>query len=128
MADIKKIAKDLVNLSVKDVSELANILKDEYGIEPAAAATVVAASTQGDAGAGGEAAEEKSSFNIMLKSAGASKLAVVKLVKEITGLGLKDAKDMVDGAPKAIKEGVPKDEAESAKKQLEEAGAEVELN
>ncbi len=128
MADIKKIAKDLVNLSVKDVSELANILKDEYGIEPAAAATVVAASTPGDAGAGGEAAEEKSSFNIMLKSAGASKLAVVKLVKEITGLGLKDAKDMVDGAPKAIKEGVPKDEAESAKKQLEEAGAEVELN
>ena len=128
MADIKKIAKDLVNLSVKDVSELANILKDEYGIEPAAAATVVAASASGDAGAGGEAAEEKSSFNIMLKSAGASKLAVVKLVKEITGLGLKDAKDMVDGAPKPIKEGVPKDEAESAKKQLEEAGAEVELN
>ena len=127
MADIKKIAKDLVNLSVKDVSELANILKDEYGIEPAAAATVVA----GGAAAGGAdagAAEEKSSFDIMLKSAGASKLAVVKLVKEITGLGLKDAKDMVDGAPKAIKEGVPKDEAESAKKQLEEAGAEVELN
>lgn len=128
MADIKKIAKDLVNLSVKDVSELANILKDEYGIEPAAAATVVTAGATGDAGAGGEAAEEKSSFNIMLKSAGASKLAVVKLVKEITGLGLKDAKDMVDGAPKPIKEGVPKDEAESAKKQLEEAGAEVELN
>ena len=128
MADIKKIAKDLVNLSVKDVSELANILKDEYGIEPAAAATVVAASAPADPAAGGEAAEEKSSFNIMLKSAGASKLAVVKLVKEITGLGLKDAKDMVDGAPKPIKEGVPKDEAESAKKQLEEAGAEVELN
>ena len=127
MADIKKIAKDLVNLSVKDVSELANILKDEYGIEPAAAATVVA----GRAAAGGAdagAAEEKSSFDIMLKSAGASKLAVVKLVKEITGLGLKDAKDMVDGAPKASKEGVPKDEAESAKKQLEEAGAEVELS
>jgi len=127
MADIKKIAKDLVNLSVKDVSELANILKDEYGIEPAAAATVVS----GGAAAGGAdagAAEEKSSFDIMLKSAGASKLAVVKLVKEITGLGLKDAKDMVDGAPKAIKEGVPKDEAESAKKQLEEAGAEVELS
>ena len=119
MADIKKIAEELVNLSVKDVSELANILKDEYGIEPAAATTVVAA---------GDAAEEKTSFNITLKSAGASKLAVVKLVKEITGLGLKDAKDMVDGAPKAIKEGVPKDEAESAKKQLEEAGAEVELN
>ena len=128
MADIKKIAEELVNLSVKDVSELANILKDEYGIEPAAAATVVAAGG-GAAGAdaGGET-EEKTSFNITLKSAGASKLAVVKLVKEITGLGLKDAKDMVDGAPKAIKEGVPKDEAESAKKQLEEAGAEVELS
>lgn len=127
MADIKKIAKDLVNLSVKDVSELANILKDEYGIEPAAAATVVAGAAAADAADAG-AAEEKSSFDIMLKSAGASKLAVVKLVKEITGLGLKDAKDMVDGAPKAIKEGVPKDEAESAKKQLEEAGAEVELS
>ena len=127
MADIKKMAEDLVNLSVKDVSELANILKDEYGIEPAAAATVVA----GGAAAGGAdagAAEEKSSFDITLKSAGASKLAVVKLVKEITGLGLKEAKDMVDGAPKAIKEGVPKDEAEAAKKQLEEAGAEVELS
>ncbi|PDH42911.1 MAG: 50S ribosomal protein L7/L12 [Rhodothermaeota bacterium MED-G19] len=127
MADIKKIAKDLVNLSVKDVSELANILKDEYGIEPAAAATVVAGAAAGGAADAG-VAEEKSSFDIMLKSAGASKLAVVKLVKEITGLGLKDAKDMVDGAPKAIKEGVPKDEAESAKKQLEEAGAEVELS
>ncbi len=126
MADIKKIAKDLVNLSVKDVSELANILKDEYGIEPAAATVVAGAAAGGAADAG--AAEEKSSFDIMLKSAGASKLAVVKLVKEITGLGLKDAKDMVDGAPKAIKEGVPKDEAESAKKQLEEAGAEVELS
>ena len=124
MADIKKIAEELVNLSVKDVSELANILKDEYGIEPAAAATVVAAG----AAEGGEAAEEKTDFNITLKSAGASKLAVVKLVKEITGLGLKDAKDMVDGAPKDIKEGVPKDEAEAAKKQLEEAGAEVELS
>ena len=126
MADIKKIAEELVNLSVKDVSELANILKDEYGIEPAAAAatTVVAAG----AAAGGEVAEEKTNFNITLKSAGASKLAVVKLVKEITGLGLKDAKDMVDGAPKDIKEGVPKDEAEAAKKQLEEAGAEVELS
>jgi large subunit ribosomal protein L7/L12 len=128
MADIKKIAEELVNLSVKDVSELANILKDEYGIEPAAAATVVAAGGGAAGDAGGDAAEEKTSFNITLKSAGASKLAVVKLVKEITGLGLKDAKDMVDGAPKAIKEGVPKDEAESAKKQLEEAGAEVELN
>ena len=126
MADIKKIAEELVNLSVKDVSELANILKDEYGIEPAAAAatTVVAAG----AAAGGEVAEEKTNFNITLKSAGASKLAVVKLVKEITGLGLKDAKDMVDGAPKDIKEGVPKDEAEAAKKQLEEAGAEVDLS
>ena len=127
MADIKKIAEELVNLSVKDVSELANILKDEYGIEPAAAATVVAAGGGAGGDAGGDAAEEKTSFNITLKSAGASKLAVVKLVKEITGLGLKDAKDMVDGAPKAIKEGVPKDEAESAKKQLEEAGASVEL-
>ena len=126
MADIKKIAEELVNLSVKDVSELANILKDEYGIEPAAAATVVAGGGAAGGGAA-EAAEEKTRFNITLKSAGASKLAVVKLVKEITGLGLKDAKDMVDGAPKAIKEGVPKDEAESAKKQLEEAGAEVEL-
>lgn len=126
MADIKKMAEDLVNLSVKDVSELANILKDEYGIEPAAAATVVAGGAAG--GGEAEAAEEKSSFDITLKSAGASKLAVVKLVKEITGLGLKDAKDMVDGAPKAIKEGVPKDEAEAAKKQLEEAGAEVELS
>jgi len=126
MADIKKIAEELVNLSVKDVSELANILKDEYGIEPAAAATVAVAG--GAAGGAAEAAaEEKTSFDITLKSAGASKLAVVKLVKEITGLGLKDAKDMVDGAPKAIKEGVPKDEAESAKKQLEEAGAEVDL-
>ena len=127
MADLKEFAEQLVNLSVKEVNELATILKDEYGIEPAAAATVVA----GGAAAGGAdagAAEEKSSFDIMLKSAGASKLAVVKLVKEITGLGLKDAKDMVDGAPKAIKEGVPKDEAESAKKQLEEAGAEVELS
>ena len=128
MAGIKKIAEEIVNLYVKDVSELANILKDEYGIEPAAAATVVAAGGSAAGDAGGDAAEEKTSFNITLKSAGASKLAVVKLVKEITGLGLKDAKDMVDGAPKAIKEGVPKDEAESAKKQLEEAGAEVELN
>ena len=127
MADIKKIAEELVNLSVKDVSELANILKDEYGIEPAASSTVVAAGAAAGA-AGGEAAEEKTDFNITLKSAGASKLAVVKLVKEITGLGLKDAKDMVDGAPKDIKEGVPKDEAEAAKKQLEEAGAEVELS
>jgi len=126
MADIKKMAEELVNLSVKDVSELANILKDEYGIEPAAAATVAVAGGAAG-GAADAAAEEKTSFDITLKSAGASKLAVVKLVKEITGLGLKDAKDMVDGAPKAIKEGVPKEEAESAKKQLEEAGAEVDL-
>jgi len=126
MADIKKIADQLVNLTVKDVSELANILKDEYGIEPVAAATVVSTAAAGEAD-GGEAAEEKTNFDIVLKSAGGSKLAVVKLVKELTGLGLKDAKDMVDGAPKAIKEGVAKDEAEAAKKRLEEAGAEVEL-
>ena len=102
MADIKKIAEELVNLSVKDVSELANILKDEYGIEPAAATVAVAGGAAGG-DAGGDAAEEKTNFNITLKSAGASKLAVVKLAKEITGLGLKDAKDMVDGAPKAIR-------------------------
>ena len=126
MADIKKIADQLVNLTVKDVSELVNILKDEYGIEPVAAATVVSTAAAGEAD-GGEAAEEKTNFDIVLKSAGASKLAVVKLVKELTGLGLKDAKDMIDGAPKAIKEGVAKDEAEAAKKRLEEAGAEVEL-
>ena len=125
MADIKSIADQLVNLTVKDVSELANILKDEYGIEPAAATVVSTAAAGG--GDGGEVAEEKTNFNIVLKSAGASKLGVVKLVKELTGLGLKDAKDMVDGAPKAIKEGVAKDEAEAAKKRLEEAGAEVEL-
>lgn len=126
MADIKSIADQLVNLTVKDVSELANILKDEYGIEPAAAATVVSTGVAGG-GDGGEVAEEKMNFDIVLKSAGASKLGIVKLVKELTGLGLKDAKDMVDGAPKAIKEGVAKDEAEAAKKRLEEAGAEVEL-
>jgi large subunit ribosomal protein L7/L12 len=126
MADIKKIADQLVNLTVKDVSELANILKDEYGIEPVAAATVVSTAVADEAD-GGEAAEEKTNFDIVLKSAGASKLAVVKLVKELTGLGLKDAKDMIDSAPKAIKEGVAKDEAEAAKKRLEEAGAEVEL-
>lgn len=125
MADVKKIADELVNLTVKEVNELATYLKDEYGIEPAAAAVAVAA---GPAAGGGEAAgEEKSEFDVELKSAGASKLAVVKLVKELTGLGLKEAKEMVDGAPKVIKEGVPKDEAESIKKQLEEAGAEVEL-
>tara|TARA_B100000745_G_scaffold286275_1_gene222082 strand:- start:811 stop:1191 length:381 start_codon:yes stop_codon:yes gene_type:complete len=125
MADIKSIADQLVNLTVKDVSELANILKDEYGIEPAAATVVSTAATGG--GNGEEVAEEKTNFDIVLKSAGASKLGIVKLVKELTGLGLKDAKDMVDGAPKAIKEGVAKDEAEAAKKRLEEAGAEVEL-
>lgn len=124
MADLKALAEELVNLTVKDVNELADILKDEYGIEPAAAAVAVA----GPAGGGGEAAsEEKSEFDVVLTAAGGSKLAVVKLVKELTGLGLKEAKEMVDGAPKPIKEGVAKDEAESIKKQLEEAGAEVEL-
>jgi len=126
MADIKSLAEKLVNLSVKDVNELANILKDEYGIEPAAAAVVSTASSSGGS-ASSEVTEEKSNFDIILKSAGASKLAIVKLVKEISGLGLKDAKDLVDAAPKAVKEGVAKDEAETAKKQLEEAGAEVEL-
>ena len=126
MADIKSLAEKLVNLSVKDVNELANILKDEYGIEPAAAAVVSAASSSGGSDSS-EVTEEKSNFDIILKSAGASKLAIVKLVKEISGLGLKDAKDLVDAAPKAFKEGVAKDEAETAKKQLEEAGAEFEL-
>lgn len=125
MADLKQIAETLVNLTVKDVSELSTILKDEYGIEPAAAAPVMVA---GGAGAGaGDAAEEKTEFDVILKSGGASKLAVVKLVKELTGLGLKDAKGLVDDAPSAIKEGVSKDEAEGLKKFLEEAGAEVEL-
>ena len=126
MADLKKFAEDLVNLSVKDVTELANILKDEYGIEPAAAAVAVAAGPA-TAGGGGDAAEEKSEFDVILKEAGASKLKVVKAVKELTGLGLKDAKDIVDSAPKAVKEGVGKDEAEGIKKSLEEAGAVVEL-
>ncbi|MEQ8325271.1 MAG: 50S ribosomal protein L7/L12 [Vicingaceae bacterium] len=126
MAELKELADKLVNLSVKDVSELATILKDEYGIEPAAAAVAVAGPAAGG-GDAGEAAEEKSEFDVILKAAGGSKLAVVKLVKELTGLGLKEAKDLVDGAPKAIKEGVSKDEAEGFKKQLEEAGAEVEL-
>ena len=126
MADIKSLAEKLVNLSVKDVNELANILKDEHGIEPAAAAVVSTASSSGGSDSS-ETTEEKSNFDIILKSAGASKLAIVKLVKEISGLGLKDAKDLVDAAPKAVKEGVAKDEAETAKKQLEEAGAEVEL-
>ena len=122
MADLKQFAEQLVNLTVKEVNELATILKDEYGIEPAAAAVVVS----GGAGAG-EAAEEKSEFTVVLKEAGASKLAVVKAVKELTGLGLKEAKDLVDGAPSNIKEGVAKDEAEGLKKSLEEAGAVVEL-
>ncbi len=124
MADIKALAEDLVNLSVKDVNELAQILKDEYGIEPAAAAVAVAAP---GAGGGDGGAEEKTEFDVILKAAGGSKLAVVKLVKELTGQGLKEAKELVDGAPKAIKEGVTKDEAEALKSQLEEAGAEVEL-
>ncbi|MCQ2305173.1 MAG: 50S ribosomal protein L7/L12 [Bacteroidales bacterium] len=124
MADLKAFAEQLVNLSVKEVNELATILKEEYGIEPAAAAVAVAAPA-----AGGEAAaaEEKTSFDVILKSAGAQKLAVVKLVKELTSLGLKEAKELVDGAPKAIKEGVSKDEANALKAQLEEAGAEVEV-
>ncbi|AKQ44536.1 50S ribosomal protein L7/L12 [Rufibacter radiotolerans] len=125
MADLKAFAEQLVNLTVKEVNELATILKDEYGIEPAAAAPVMMA---GGAGAGADTvAEEKTSFDVILKSAGASKLAVVKLVKELTGLGLKEAKELVDGAPKPLKEGVAKDEADSLKKQLEEAGAEVEV-
>ncbi|UOB16874.1 50S ribosomal protein L7/L12 [Abyssalbus ytuae] len=124
MADLKDFAEKLVNLTVKEVNELADILKEEYGIEPAAAAVAVAG---GAAAGGGEGAEEKSEFDVILKAAGASKLAVVKLVKELTGLGLKEAKDIVDSAPKAIKEGISKDEAEGLKKSLEEAGAEVEL-
>ena len=124
MADLKKFAEDLVNLTVKEVNELAEILKDEHGIEPAAAAVAVAGP-----GAGGDAGaeEEKSEFDVILTAAGGSKLAVVKLVKELNGLGLKEAKGLVDGAPKAVKEGIAKDEAEALKKQLEEAGAEVEL-
>lgn len=124
MADLKDFAEQLVNLTVKEVNELAQILKDEYGIEPAAAAAVAVA---GPVAGGGDAAEEKSEFDVILKAAGASKLAVVKLVKELTGAGLKDAKDLVDNAPSPIKEGVAKDEAEALKAQLEEAGAEVEL-
>jgi large subunit ribosomal protein L7/L12 len=124
MADIKKLAEELVNLSVKDVNELATILKDEYGIEPAAAPAAVAA---GPAAGGGEAAEEKTEFTVVLKSAGAAKLQVVKAVKTLTGLGLKEAKELVDSAPKEVKENVSKDEAEALKTALEEAGAEVEL-
>ena len=125
MADLKAFAEQLVNLTVKEVNELATILKDEYGIEPAAAAPVMVAG--GGGGSDAPAAEEKTSFDVILKAAGASKLAVVKLVKDLTGLGLKEAKDLVDGAPKPLKEGVAKDEAESLKKSLEEAGAEVEV-
>jgi large subunit ribosomal protein L7/L12 len=124
MAELKDFAEQLVNLTVKEVNELANILKEEYGIEPAAAAVAVAG---GPAAGGEEAAEEKSEFDVILKAAGGSKLAVVKLVKELTGLGLKEAKGIVDSAPAPIKEGISKDEAEGLKKSLEEAGAEVEL-
>ena len=123
MADLKKFADDLVNLTVKEVNELAEILKTEYGIEPAAAAVAVAAGPAG----GDDAVEEKNSFDVILKSAGQAKLAVVKAVKELTGLGLKESKDLVDAAPSEIKKDVSKDEAEALKKQLEEAGAEVEL-
>lgn len=124
MADLKAFADQLVNLTVKEVNELAKILKDEYGIEPAAAAVAVAAPS---GGGGDGAAAEKSTFDVVLKAPGGAKLAIVKLVKEITGLGLKEAKDLVDGAPKAVKEGVSKEEANSIKQQLEEAGAEVEV-
>ena len=125
MADLKAMAESLVNLTVKEVNELGEILKDEYGIEPAAAAVAVAAGPGGGGEGGG--AEEKSEFDVILTAAGAAKLAVVKAVKELTGLGLKEAKEIVDGAPGPVKEGVAKDEAEALKKQLEEAGAEVEL-
>ncbi len=124
MADLKALAEQLVNLTVKDVNELAKILKDEYGIEPAAAAAAVAAPA---GGAGGEAAAEKTEFEVILKAGGPNKLAVVKLVKDLTGLGLKEAKELVDGAPKALKEAASKDEATALKAQLEEAGAEVEI-
>jgi large subunit ribosomal protein L7/L12 len=123
MADVKALAEQLVGLTVKEVQELADVLKNEYGIEPAAAAVVVAA----DGGGGAAAAEEKTAFNVILKSAGASKLNVVKVVKDLTGLGLKEAKELVDGAPKAIKEGVSKAEAEDLKAKLTEAGADIEI-
>ncbi len=123
MADLKSFAEQLVNLTVKEVQELAQILKDEYGIEPAAAAVAVAA----PAGGGAAAVEEQTSFDVILKSAGPNKLAIVKLVKDLTGLGLKEAKDLVDGAPKPVKEGVSKDEANALKSQLSEAGAEVDI-
>jgi large subunit ribosomal protein L7/L12 len=122
MADVKAIAETLVNLTVKEVQELATVLKDEYGIEPAAAAVVVAAG-----GGGADAAAAKTSFDVILVEAGAAKLGVVKVVKDLTGLGLKEAKDLVDGAPKAVKEGIAKEEAESIKKSVEEAGAKVEV-
>ena len=125
MADLKAFAEQLVNLTVKEVNELAKILKDEYGIEPAAAAVAVAAGPA--AGAAAPAAEEKTAFDVILKSAGANKLQVVKIVKDLTGLGLKEAKDLVDGAPKPIKEGVAKAEADSLADKLKEAGAEVEI-
>ncbi len=124
MADLKAFAEQLVNLTVKEVNELAQILKDEYGIEPAAAAVAVAA---GPAAGGAAAAEEKTEFDVIVKAAGGNKLQVVKLVKELTSLGLKEAKELVDGAPKPVKEGISKEEAESLKKTLEEAGAEVEI-
>ena len=124
MADLKKLAEELVNLTVKDVNELAGILKDEYGIEPAAAAVAVAGPA---AGAGEAAAEEQTEFDVILKAPGGAKLQIVKLVKELTGLGLKEAKAVVDAAPKEVKEKVSKEEAEALKKQLEEAGAEVEI-
>ena len=125
MADLKKFAEELVNLTVKEVNELTEILKTEYGIEPAAAAVAVAAGPAADAGAA--AVEEKTDFDVILKSAGTAKLQVVKAVKELTGLGLKDAKDLVDSAPSELKKGISKEEAEALKKQLEEVGAEVEL-
>jgi large subunit ribosomal protein L7/L12 len=124
MADVKALADQLVNLTVKEVNDLAKILKDEYGIEPAAAAVAVAA---GGGAGGGAAAAEKTTFDVILKSGGQAKLGVVKIVKDITGLGLKEAKDLVDGAPKPVKEGIAKADAEAIKKQLEEAGAEVEI-
>lgn len=125
MADLKAFAEQLVNLTVKEVNDLAKILKDEYGIEPAAAAPIMMAG--GGGGGAAEAVVEKTAFDVILKHPGGAKLAIVKLVKDLTGLGLKEAKDLVDSAPKAVKEGITKDEAESLKKQLEEAGAEVEL-
>ncbi|MBL7771059.1 MAG: 50S ribosomal protein L7/L12 [Flavipsychrobacter sp.] len=124
MADVKSLAEQLVGLTVKEVQELADVLKNEYGIEPAAAAVVVAA----DGGGAAAAAEEKTAFNVILKSGGASKLNVVKIVKDLTGLGLKEAKELVDGAPKAVKEGVSKAEAEDIANKLKEAGADVEIN